>query len=134
MAIFGAGYGWETLTRCRWLHACALHYWGDIDTHGFGILSQLRAHFDHAESFLMDRATLDTHREFWGVEDYPLRVDLLRLTKEEQTLYRSLQHNSIREGLRLEQEYIRFGWVNKRLQDLIRNTADLQVCPQGADC
>ena len=82
----------------------------------------------------MDRATLDTHREFWGVEDYPLRVDLLRLTKEEQTLYRSLQHNSIREGLRLEQEYIRFGWVNKRLQDLIRNTADLQVCPQISDC
>ena len=134
MAIFGAGYGWEALARCRWLHACAIHYWGDIDTHGFGILSQLRAHFDHAESFLMDRATLDTHREFWGVEDYPLRVDLLRLTKEEQTLYRSLQHNSIREGLRLEQEYIRFGWVNKRLQDLIRNTADLQACPQGADC
>jgi hypothetical protein len=103
MAIFGAGYGWEALARCPWLHACALHYWGDIDTHGFGILSQLRTHFDHAESFLMDRATLNMHREFWGIEDSPLRVDLLRLTKEEQALYSSLQHDSIREGLRLEQ-------------------------------
>jgi hypothetical protein len=134
MAIFGAGYGWEALARCPWLHACSLYYWGDIDTHGFGILSQLRTHFDHAESFLMDRATLDMHREFWGVEDSPLRVDLLRLTEEEQTLYSSLRHNSIREGLRLEQEYIRFGWVNKRLQDLTRNTVGLKVCPQSSDC
>jgi hypothetical protein len=134
MAIFGAGYGWEALARCPWLHACALHYWGDIDTHGFGILSQLRTHFDHAESLLMDRATLDMHREFWGIEDSPLRVDLLRLTEEEQTLYNSLRHNLIREGLRLEQEYIRFGWVNKRLQDLIRNTVGLQVCPESSDC
>jgi len=61
-------------------------------------------------------------------------VDLLPLTDEEQTLYRSLRHNSVRGGLRLDQEYIRFDWVNKGLQDLIRNTADLQVCPQGADC
>jgi hypothetical protein len=61
-------------------------------------------------------------------------VDLLRLTEEEQTLYNSLRHNSIREGLRLEQEYIRFGWVNKRLQDLIRSTVGLQVCPESSDC
>ena len=74
------------------------------------------------------------HREFWGVEDSPLRVDLLRLTEEEQTLYSSLRHNSIREGLRLEQEYIRFGWVNKRLQDLTRNTVGLKVRPQSSDC
>jgi len=134
MAIFGAGYGWEALARCPWLQACALHYWGDIDTHGFGILNQLRTHFDHAESFLMDRATLDMHRESWGVEDSPLRVDLLRLTEEEQTLYNSLRHNSIREGLRLEQEYIRFGWVDKRLQDLTRNTVGLQVCSEISDC
>lgn len=60
-------------------------------------------------------------------------MDLLRLTEEEQTLYNNLRHNSIREGLRLEQEYIRFGWVDKRLQDLIRNTAGLQVGSQNAD-
>lgn len=122
MAIFGAGYGWEALARCHWLHGCALHYWGDIDTHGFGILNQLRTHFNHVESFLMDRATLDAHRELWGSEDSPLRVDLFRLTREEQALYRSLRDNSIQERLRLEQEHIRFGWVKERLQKLIRHT------------
>lgn len=122
IAIFGAGYGWEALARCRWLHQCAIHYWGDIDTHGFGILDQLRAHFVHAKSFLMDRATLDAHSLFWGAEDYPLRADLLRLTQEERTLYCSLRDNSIREGLRLEQEYVSFGWLNERLRDLICDT------------
>ena len=122
IAIFGAGYGWEALARCRWLHQCAIHYWGDIDTHGFGILDQLRAHFCHADSFLMDWATLYEHSLFWGVEEFPLRVDLLRLTQEEQTLYHGLRDNSIREGLRLEQEYISFGWINKRLQQLICGT------------
>lgn len=119
IVIFGAGYGWEALAQCRWLHQCSIHYWGDIDTHGFGILDRLRAHFDRADSFLMDRASLDTHKLFWGVEDSPLRADLLRLTREERTLYHSLRDNSIRHGLRLEQEYISFGWLKERLRNLI---------------
>jgi hypothetical protein len=127
IVVFGAGYGWEALGRCRWLHQCSIHYWGDIDTHGFGILDQLRAHFDHADSFLMDRATLDTHRLFWGVEDSPLRANLLRLTQEERTLYHGLRDNSIRLGLRLEQEYISFGWLKQRLRDLICDTAASRI-------
>lgn len=122
IAIFGAGYGWEALANCRWLHRCAIHYWGDIDTHGFGILDQLRAHFDHADSFLMDRATLYAHSLFWGVEDSPLRADLLRLTQEERSLYCSLRDNSIQQGLRLEQEYVGFSWLNERLRDLTCDT------------
>lgn len=59
IVIFGTGYGWETLARSRRLNHCAVHYWGDIDTHSFAILDQLRSHFDHVSSFLMDRATLD---------------------------------------------------------------------------
>ena len=126
IVIFGAGYGWEALARCGWLHRCSIHYWGDIDTHGFAILDRLRAHFDHAESFLMDRATLETHRLFWGLEDSPLRADLLRLTPEERVLYHSLRDNSIRRGLRLEQEYISFGWLNLRLRDLTCGNDALQ--------
>jgi len=68
IVIFGAGYGWDALSRSRWLNNCSIHYWGDIDTHGFGILDQLRGHFDHVVSFLMDRATLDAHAVFWGSE------------------------------------------------------------------
>ena len=55
MAIFGAGYGFETLGRTHWLAHCCLHYWGDIDTHGFAILDALRSRFGNVESLLMDR-------------------------------------------------------------------------------
>jgi len=58
MVIFGAGYGFDMLRHAEWLKRCHIHYWGDIDTHGFAILDQLRSQFEHVESFLMDRATL----------------------------------------------------------------------------
>ena len=58
IVVFGAGYGWEALARAEWLHRVPLHYWGDIDTHGFAILDGLRKHFPLAASFLMDRAPL----------------------------------------------------------------------------
>ena len=119
VVIFGAGYGWEALAQSRWLNDCTVHYWGDIDTHGFAILDQLRSHFAHVDSFLMDRATLDAHASVWGVEDKPVRADLPRLTPEELMLYDDLRDNRIRPGLRLEQEHVGFGWVNHRLQEFL---------------
>ena len=120
VAIFGAGYGWDALAKAKWLEQCAIYYWGDIDTHGFAILDQLRGHFDHVASFLMDRATLEAHRPLWGCEDQPVIVDLPRLTAEELDLYNDLRDNRIRKGLRLEQEHIAFGWVRDRLDPLLR--------------
>ncbi|MBK6905841.1 MAG: hypothetical protein IPH08_01480 [Rhodocyclaceae bacterium] len=119
LAIFGAGYGWEALAKAQWLTRCTVHYWGDIDTHGFAILDQLRQPFPHAESFLMDRATLEAHRAFWDVENTPTHSELTRLTPDEQALYDDLRSNRIREGLRLEQERIRFSWLTGRLHDLL---------------
>ena len=118
IVIFGAGYGWEALARSQWLIRSAIHYWGDIDTHGFGILNQLRGHFGHVESFLMDRATLDAHAAVWGHEDTPLLADLHRLSAAERALYDDLRDNRIRAGLRLEQEHIGFHWLMQRLEDL----------------
>jgi hypothetical protein len=119
IVIFGAGYGWTALARSRWLKNCSIHYWGDIDTHGFGILDQLRGYLVHVESFLMDRATLDAHPLVWGSEDKPLLVDLHRLTPEERSLYDDLRDNRIRTGLRLEQEHIGFHWLGSCLQQLL---------------
>lgn len=119
IVIFGAGYGWDALARSHWLKNCAIHYWGDIDTHGFGILDQLRGYFGHVDSFLMDRETLDAHTIVWGSEDKPLLVDLYRLTPEERTLYDDLRDNRIRMRLRLEQEHIGFHWLDSRLQQLL---------------
>jgi len=119
IVIFGAGYGWDALARSQWLQRCKIHYWGDIDTHGFGILDQLRSHFAHVHSFLMDRQTLTAHSQFWGSEAQPLLTELRRLTPEERSLYIDLRDDRIGVGLRLEQERIGFDWLNARLQELL---------------
>ena len=115
IVVFGAGYGWEPLARATWLHKCPVHYWGDIDTHGFAILDQLRGYFPHAASFLMDRETLLAHRSHWGEEPEPARHDLSRLTTEEAAVYDDLRFDRLQPRLRLEQERIGFGWVCNRL-------------------
>ncbi|MBK6287594.1 MAG: hypothetical protein IPJ33_19115 [Gammaproteobacteria bacterium] len=124
IVVFGAGYGWEALARSRWLQHCSIHYWGDIDTHGFGILDQLRGYFGHVDSFLMDRSTLDAHASVWGYEDKPLSADLHRLTPEERGLYDDLRDNRMRARLRLEQEHIGFQWLGNRLEQLLHGNSD----------
>ncbi|KXB29179.1 hypothetical protein AT959_18505 [Dechloromonas denitrificans] len=125
LVIFGAGYGWDALARSHWMKNCSILYWGDIDTHGFGILDQLRGYFGHVDSFLMDRATLDAHAAVWGDEGKPLLADLHRLTPEERALYDDLRDNRIRTGLRLEQEHIGFHWLAHRLQQLLDGSTGL---------
>lgn len=115
MVIFGAGYGFEPLTEARWLRDRAIFYWGDLDTHGFAILDQLRAHFPHARSLMMDQATLMAHRPLWGREDNPTRRDLSRLHPDEACLYEALRQDRIAPALRLEQERIAYSWVEATL-------------------
>ncbi len=108
LVVFGAGYGFDTLAEAAWLRERDIHYWGDIDTHGFAILDQLRACFPAARSFLMDRDTLLAHREQWGAEAQPERRDLHRLRGEERALYDDLRRNRWGDRVRLEQERIGF--------------------------
>jgi len=115
IVIFGAGYGWEALARAQWLAHCAIHYWGDIDTHGFAILDQLRGHFEHVSSFLMDGDTLNVHEAHWGEELHQVPHDLSRLTAEERALFDDLRDNRIRKNLRLEQERVGFHRVTAGL-------------------
>lgn len=122
MIIFGAGYGFEMLRRAEWLSSRRIYYWGDIDTHGFAILDQLRNSFDHVESLLMDRSTLFAFESLWGVEEQQTLRDLHRLNWEERALYDDLRDNRLRKNLRLEQERIGFGWVERAVQDLRAHT------------
>ena len=116
MVIFGAGYGFANLVAAHWLQEKNILYWGDIDTHGFAILNQLRGFFPHTVSFLMDRETLLAHRQFWGSEPQPQTGDLLRLTTEEQALYDQLRQHTWGVSVRLEQEKIGFQFLAATLQ------------------
>ncbi len=115
LILFGAGYGFEMLRQAAWLQHCRIHYWGDIDTHGFAMLDQLRSQFTHVESFLMDRATLLAFEMHWGTETKPTLRNLSRLTPEERALYDDLRDNRLGKHVRLEQERIGFDWVTTAL-------------------
>lgn len=115
LVIFGSGYGFDVLTGAGWLHQRAIYYWGDIDTHGFAILDQLRAQFAHVQSFLMDRSTLLAHKNLWVDEQKPSNRALSRLSADERALYDDLLHNRLGRSVRLEQERVGFSWVETRL-------------------
>ena len=119
MVVFGRGYNFENLAQSRWLHEKELLYWGDLDTHGFAILSQFRGIFPSVRSLLMDRETLMAHKVHWGREKTPCTSELSYLTEEESFLYDELRFNSIRPNLRLEQEFISFSYVEEVLQALL---------------
>ncbi len=118
MVIFGAGYGFEVMRSADWLQQNAVFYWGDIDTHGFAMLDQLRAQLPHVRSLLMDKDTLMAHESHWGEEPKPERRDLTRLTPQELAVYQLLRDDELRPCLRLEQERISFGWVKAALAGL----------------
>lgn len=118
LILFGAGYGFDMLRQAIWLEHCKIHYWGDIDTHGFAMLDQLRSQFPHAQSFLMDRATLLAFAAHWGTETKPTQRHLPRLTPAEQALYDDLREHRLRKNLRLEQERIGFEWLKAALAAL----------------
>jgi hypothetical protein len=120
LVIFGLGFGLARLAQVPWLADVAVHYWGDIDTHGFSMLDRLRATLPHARSFLMDRVTLLAHRPVWGQERENERclAALPRLDSDETALYEDLVANRIADRLRLEQERISFAWLRRALADL----------------
>lgn len=115
LALYGAGYGFSSLRDAAWLRHCKILYWGDLDTHGFRILDQLRAVHPHVESVLMDEETLLAHRDAWGREPSPSRTALARLTVEERALYEALGNDAFGPSVRLEQELIRWDWALDRL-------------------
>lgn len=114
--VFGLGYALDRLAEVRWLHDKAIHYWGDIDTHGFAILDRLRARFPHAASLLMDRETLLAHRPLWVQEGARHPGPLPRLTADEANLFDALVADRLSERVRLEQERIGFGWAVRAIE------------------
>lgn len=113
--IFGLGFGLDRLVGVKWLISKDIFYWGDIDTHGFVMLDQLRSYFPKAGSFLMDRQTLMSHRSQWGVEERPTARNLQRLLPEEQEVYHLLVRDELTAGLRLEQEKISYRSVKSKV-------------------
>lgn len=108
IAIFGQGNAVTNIQDAKWLNDITVLYWGDIDAHGFEILSRLRKHFRHTKSVLMDKTTFE---KFFENDSGKPATDTttLNLTENENELYNLLKINN----WRLEQEKIPFDYVNR---------------------
>jgi hypothetical protein len=118
MAVLGLGHAVGLISAARWLAEREIHYWGDLDTHGFAMLDRLRASFPAVRSLLMDRATLLEHKPLWTTEEAPHVAALDRLTADEAAVYADLRYDRLARSVRLEQERIAFGWLRRALDGL----------------
>ncbi|HYP82798.1 MAG TPA: Wadjet anti-phage system protein JetD domain-containing protein [Variovorax sp.] len=121
VAFMRLGHAVSELARIPWLRPEHLAgsvdqsspprmiYWGDLDTHGFAILSRARGIFSRLQSILMDEATFSRGQSLWVTELKPNRAEVLpHLTPAEMDVYVGLRSNRWGVGLRLEQE--RLSW------------------------
>lgn len=115
IVVWGKGFEVDLVGSLPWLQDAAVHYWGDLDTHGFAILDKLRAWLPLTRSFLMDRETLLVHRHRWVREGSPTSARLSRLDRNESDLYDDLVADRLGESVRLEQERVDWNWAHDRL-------------------
>jgi hypothetical protein len=115
--IFGTGYGVKKLKQADWLREKEIIYWGDIDAHGFEILSQLRSYFPQTISFLMNQRTFKQFYAFSCRENSSFAKQLPHLNTDEQEMYTLLSNSP--DNNRLEQEKIDQQYVMAAVEQLL---------------
>ncbi|MDR1054969.1 MAG: DUF2220 family protein [Prevotellaceae bacterium] len=111
IGIFGKGFAIKCLKNVLWLQSKEVFYWGDIDVHGFQILSQLRGYFPNTKSIMMDMDTYDEFKDMSVENIVPNPPVLSNLNDKESKLYEFIKAN----GRRLEQEKITYLYSTKFL-------------------
>lgn len=112
LGIWGGGGAAELLTRAPWLARCRLFYWGDVDVHGFHILSRLRRTFPEIVSVMMNEDTLQAMSKLVGKAKKASYEDVSGLSEEEHRTYQLVGSKS----LLLEQERIPQAYAVREIQ------------------
>jgi hypothetical protein len=119
IAVFGKGFQLNLLKDAQWLVNKRILYWGDIDCHGFQILSQLRFYFPQTRSLMMDRETFETFANYCVEGAKTEAKRLPHLTPGEQELFAHLLR--LREKNRLEQEKIPHHYALRKIREMLAN-------------
>lgn len=112
VAVWGGGNAAQNLASLPWLNNCRVLYWGDIDTHGFHIVSRLRSLIPHLETVMMDAVTLDNFLPLTVAAKPVTYEETIMLTPEEHATYLRVR----KEQRLLEQEKIPFHYSAEQLK------------------
>ncbi len=115
VGLFGGGFAVHLLGDVGWLLNCNVIYWGDMDAHGFEILSDLRGLFPNTISVMMDQQTFDLYSDYVGRGVGSRSERFGNLTELESQLAQEI----VEQGLRLEQEHIPQIYAITRLKELL---------------
>lgn len=120
IVIMQLGYAVDVLGNLPWVTKANCIYWGDLDTHGFAILSRARTYFPHLSSVMMDEETLHNHQELWVEEPVQHGAETLpMLNDKEQVVYNGIKHNVWGQNIRLEQERISWDYAWNKLRRIL---------------
>lgn len=119
ISIFGQGFGINLLKNAEWLSNKQIIYWGDIDAHGFQILSQIRGYFPQTQSCMMDIETFTEFKDLAVTGTDTKLTTLKHLNLEEHKMFEHLIN--LKENNRLEQEKIPHAYALKRINELVNS-------------
>ena len=114
ICIWGHGFTAGQFKQFSWLNNYQLFYFGDLDEHGYEILSMFRIAFPGTKSICMNMDTLNEFDRF-RVEGEVLTGEHIpaKLTENEMLVFKTLRKDKKRN--RLEQERISQGWIMNSL-------------------
>ncbi len=116
--IWGSGKSVSLLKPSKWLQNKKVYYWGDLDPHGFEILSMLREFLPRCISICMDVDTYQRYANFAVSPGSYTEKDSLNLEGKEMKAYRFLVargNKGCLEQERIPVDYAEEYWLKRLL-------------------
>ena len=114
IAVFGGGKNVSWMTA-DWLKTKRVCYWGDLDTWGLSILSDVRSKLSAVTPLMMDIETLHLYEERMVIEPAPVENCPGFLTEPEEQIFYGLKSGAF-QGSRLEQERLSPDYILDKLK------------------
>ena len=117
ICIWGHGYTVNSLNNVKWFNSKRIYYFGDLDEHGFDILSSYRRYYSNIQSFCMNQSDWINHLQY-AVEGKKLDGNQIpqNLTKAEKETFQIIRTSK---NNRLEQERISISYIQEKIQNII---------------
>ena len=113
ICIWGHGYTVNSLNNIEWFNSKRIYYFGDLDEHGFDILSSYRRFYPNIQSFCMEKSDWNKHLQY-AVVGKKLESSRIpeNLIAEENEVFQIIRNSTQN---RIEQERISVSYIQEKL-------------------